>query len=262
MGITFTSGAYINFADGTNTILNVSKATVGVWFRRNGRPASYMSFMSKHSGVASFQGFGTYLDPSAGADQDKMHLYTKNAGGGIPVGLMTAPQNSFDGNWHLFSANLQTANGAQNDLYLDGGNKVSVNASAAWDMGGSFGLRFGMDIDTFWSAWDGSLAHGFFYNEILTDAEHMALGCGVSPLSIRPHALLVYLPMTGPNFVFNSIKNGLVEPTISGTLSQAAYDAPLAPLDGGFLFDRDWFEVSYPVGRKTRFNPVRSARRR
>lgn len=259
MGITFAAGAYIEQLN--QTPLNVLKATVGVWFRRSGRPASFQSFMSKHSSISSREGFGTYLDPSAGAGQDKMHVFGTAGGGASAFDISTTPQIVFDGNWHLFSANLQVTNGAANDLYLDGGNKVSANAAATWDLDAQ-PIRFGKDPDTFWTSWDGSLAHGFYYNEILTDAEHMALACGISPLYIRPHALLVYVPMIGPDFTANVQQiPSLAATTTSGTLTLASYEPPLGPVNEGFLFDRDWPTMTI-ISRRLHFTPIRSARRR
>lgn len=265
MAITFAAGAYVEV--GTNTVLEITKGTIGVWFRRLGRPASFQAFMSKHSSSSSNEGFGTYLDPSAGANQDKMHMYIKTTSGGTVVDLMTAPQVVFDGNWHLFSANLQIANASQQDLYLDGANKVSGNAAFAYDLGGSpQPVRFGRDNDTFWTSFDGSLAHGFYYNEMLTDAEHGALARGVSPLAIRPHALLIYIPMTGPGFIMNSsrLSSAVPAPTTSGTLSQAIYGPIIEPENEGFLFgDMKFSAMASSVNaRRPRFNAIRSARRR
>lgn len=229
MAITFTAGSFINQV--THTIFEITTGAVGVWWRRNGRPAgTQMEIMGKHSSLSSAEGFAFYLENTAGANQDTLNLYAKNSSQTLAFSIKHLSQVAFDGGWHLASANLRITNGATNDLYLDGIGKVSGTNSVGWDLGGvPQPLRLGKSNDTFWQSFDGSLAHAFYYNETLTDAEHLALASGVSPLLIRPHALLFYLPMTGPDFIKNSMD---VIPlsaalTTSGTLTQAALNPPI-----------------------------------
>lgn len=63
--------------------------------------------------------------------------------------------------------------------------------------------------------WDGSLAEFGYWNVILSADEFLALAKGVSPLLIRPTALIEYVPLIGPA---NSYVNGAT--TVTGTAIQ------------------------------------------
>lgn len=261
MGITFAAGAFV--AQATNTVIEGGTATVGIWFRRNGRPAGTQPLIfGKHSSIASAEGFGFYLENTAGANQDTLNLFAKSATQTQAFSIKAAPAIAFDGGWHLASGNLQVTSGAANDLYIDGGNKISANSGVNWDLTGQ-NIRLARSADTFWGNFDGSLAHAFLYKEILSDAEHRALAHGVSPLSIRPHALLWYLPLLGIDFIKNSIpSNVLAVPTTSGTLTNASIGESFGPFEDGFLFDLSIPMMKPGASASKKWHPIRSARRR
>lgn len=264
MGITFAAGAFISQA--TNAVLEFTTGTVGCWWRRNGRPAgSQPMFFGKHSSVSSAEGFGFYLENTVGANQDTLNIFGSNNSAVSAFSIKAAtPTTVWDGFWHMASANLNIGNATTQTLYVDGISRNTASSSRAWDVGGApQPLRLARSPDSFWGNFDGSLAHMFYYNEQLSDAEHMALYCGASPLSIRPHALIYYLPLTDLGSLINATMNpAVIAPTTSGTLSLADTGPPVAPPNEGFLFANMNFRAmrSTPIIR--RFTPIRSARRR
>lgn len=265
MAITFAAGAFVNVV--TNTILEFTVGTVGIWWRRSGIPSGNQPMIyGKHSSISSAEGFGFYLENTAGASQSALGVFgTNNSAASAFSFPSTAPKNAFDGYWHMASANLNIANGSTQSLYQDGIMRTTANASRAWDLGGApQPVRLARSPDTFWGSFDGSLAHMFYYNEQLTDAEHMALYNGVSPYAIRPHALLLYLPLTDVQALRNELAN--VEPfaTTSGTLTLADSNPPVQPIDGGLTFANMNFRgINSTAGvRVPHFNAIRSARRR
>lgn len=230
MAITFTSSAFIQRA---NSLTLDNNGSMGVWFRRSGRPSTpQMWVMGRGSSVSSAEGWGFYLEMTAGADQDKLFFFGKSATQVQRITLKSVAQTVFDGNWHCATCNVRVENAATCDLYYDGVKSTGTN-SASWDMQNQ-AVRFAKSADTFWSAFDGSLAGGFWYNEILTDMEHVLLAQGVSPLLIRPGALVLYVPMMDETQVQDWGKNALAL-TTSGTLSRAII-APPFETEGGQLF--------------------------
>lgn len=237
MALTFAAGAFVNII--TNTILEFTTGTVGIWFKRSGRPAGNQPVIfCKHSSISSAEGFAFYLENTVGANQDTVNLFGTNNSAQTAFSIKAAtPTTIWDGYWHMASANLNIANASTQTVYVDGLSRNTGVASRAWDLGGApQPVRLARSPDTFWGSFDGSLAHMFYYNEQLTDAEHMALYNGVSPYTIRPHALLLYMPLTDVQALRNSMSN--IEPfaTTSGTISLAADNPPVQPIDGGLTF--------------------------
>lgn len=232
MGITFASGAFIARANSTTLDANGS---MGVWFRRSGRPSSpQMWVMGRGSSISSAEGWGFYLEMTAGADQDKLFFFAKSATQVQRITLKSVAQTVFDGNWHCATCNVRVENAATCDLFYDGVKSTGTN-SASWDMQNQ-GVRFAKSADSFWQAFDGSQAGGFWYNEILSDMEHLLLSRGVSPLSIRPQALVLYVPMADETLVLDRGKNALAL-TTSGTLTRASFAPPIEYKECGELFD-------------------------
>lgn len=234
MAITFASSAFIARANSTSLDTNGS---MGCWFRRNGRPSTpQMWVMGRGSSISSAEGWGMYLEMTAGADQDKLFFFGKSATQVQRITLKSVAQTVFDGNWHCASCNVRVENAATCDLFYDGVKSTGTN-SASWDMANQ-GVRFAKSADTFWQGFDGSLSGGFWYNEILTDMEHYLLALGCSPLLIRPQALVLYVPMVDETQVLDLGKNMLAL-TTSGTLSLAAIASPFDTMNIKEFFDTE-----------------------
>lgn len=256
MAITFAAGALVDRANDTK--FDGAIGSVGVFFRRNSRPVgTQMSIFSRHAAITSGGGFNLFLETTVGANQDKFGVQIKNTGGTQTNLVYCASQVVFDGGWHLASINFNTANAAALDLYIDGGNKASGNNTAAWSFLAN-STRLARSLDAFWQSFDGSLAHAFWYTQTLTDAEHRALACGVSPYAIRPWALLMYLPLAGPLQIYDAGPNRFTT-TNSGTITLATVSPISEPLNEGWHYGE--YDDSTPgSGRRKFFTPMRSGR--
>jgi hypothetical protein len=168
---------------------NNSLRSYAVWTYRNGSGGG---------------GFGRLLDKfTADLDIERWYYdadtitYMRGWSGGA-VFWNTSPAPTIS-EWHHVGVSYDsgsTTNDAQ--IYFDGVAQTMndqtpsgsvTNSSEAYSIGnrGDDGAR----------AWDGMLAEFAAWNAILTADEFAALGKGVSPLTIRPAALVEYVPMIG-----------------------------------------------------------------
>lgn len=254
MGITFSSSGFIQRA--STTILDAN-GSMGVWFRRSGRPSGVQPWvMGRGSSISSAEGWGFYLENTAGADQDKLFFFAKSATQVQRITLKSVAQTVFDGNWHCASCDVRVENAATCNLFYDGVKSTGTN-SASWDMANQ-PVRFAKHVDTFWGAFDGSLSGAFWYNEVLTEMEHFLLSRGVCPLLIRPQNLVLYIPMADETQVFDWGKSALAL-TTGGTLSRATFSPPIDYTECGQLFDVERNAIIAPFARP-HYSAYRTAR--
>ena len=80
-------------------------------------------------------------------------------------------------------------------LYVDGVAEVANSANASLDMSGADNFYIGRDRTGRY--WDGAIAEAAAYSVALSAGEIASLAAGVSPLLVRPNALIGYWPLGG-----------------------------------------------------------------
>ena len=94
----------------------------------------------------------------------------------------------------------------------------------------SIGKRDNVSADrNFGSTGTGYLADVGIWNVALTDAEVLSLSKGVSPLKVRPSALVLYCPLYGGGSTEPNLISAATEPAIQGTLTQGPHPPILMP---------------------------------
>lgn len=78
----------------------------------------------------------------------------------------------------------------------------------------------------------GALAEAAVWNVALTDADMLALNAGVSPLKIRPDALVFYAPLFGRNSPENDVKSNARALAVTGSLPLQAHPRIFRPRKG------------------------------
>lgn len=119
---------------------------------------------------------------------------------------------------------------ADNDrrLYLNGGNKVTTTNSRV--PSGVNRTAIGVSLFTSpFSSPDANIGEAAIWNVALTDADVAALAKGVSPLLVRPSALVAYFPLVGNNSPENNLKSNSATMSITGALTKTAHPRILMP---------------------------------
>jgi hypothetical protein len=142
------------------------------------------------------------LANSAGGSTGEFGLGLSSTGAGIGANRVVAQVNGSNaavssasysqGNVWEHAAAVFSGNSAR-AAYLNGGNKGTVASSAT--PSGINEVFVGNDI--FGEYHDGAIADAAIWAAALDDAEVAALALGVSPLLIRPSALVAYWPLIG-----------------------------------------------------------------
>ena len=101
-----------------------------------------------------------------------------------------------DGNWHHIVFNKNAANGGANEIYVDGVQEVTANASGQFSqLGVGNSCYIGDNIDTFWNSYNGLIAEfAQWYYRKLTADEIVSLAKGFPPHLVARDALKHYAP--------------------------------------------------------------------
>ncbi len=182
--------------------VGTSKLTMSVWLKR-GEAADY----ERHMGGKATMDAGQVGLVAGARDDEEVEALVY--GGNNTHGGTIAPGGVFG--WHCYSVSI---NGATARVYLDGlqvGTTFAVGAgpwetTASWLLGGSRGST---DTPTeVWYPWKGWLDESTFWNDNLTDAEHLAL-CGtghpINPTAHSRAAALIHWYRHGDGDTFPTI---------------------------------------------------------
>ena len=125
------------------------------------------------------------------------------------------------------------ASHSSRSVYLDGGSKATETTTCAAGTVNVTSLGRLSRLSVPATYFSGRLAHAALWNVALTDDEVLALASKVSPLRIRPAALVGFWPLYGGASPEPDLSTGQHAMTVTGA-TQAAH-APVAPLLGGRL---------------------------
>lgn len=189
-----------------------TKRTIFVRVKRNGNSTSgtgYAAIAMKTSAVQWQEGI--YY-----GDSQSVYTYSHHFASSTPQWTWTCPST---GIWHTVGLSYDNSS-TSNDpvVYMDGSSvtvtEVVAPSGTPYIIGTSpwcFGNRYESG-----RVWNGDLQDGAIWTDILTADEHAALAAGVSPLLIRPDALVEYIDMG--ETLFSWVRSGM---SSSGTVVQA-----------------------------------------
>lgn len=180
-----------DFVRASNQFIECSTATVTAypitlsgWFKTDDLTTNQVVVANATSGT----GVGVYLifrgvsagDPISATDYDGSTSAQANSGGSVSANT-----------WYHGGA---VFNGASSrDVFLNG-TKTSNTTTTSTNLASTDRTNIGALISTN-SHFSGNLAEVGIWNVALTDAEMAILATGVSPLRVRPSALVFYAPM-------------------------------------------------------------------
>lgn len=205
-----------SFAGGTDTIRFIDDAsdhysvpgitgcTIAVRIKTTSAVANVQ--VVGHWTAASRQGFALLMS-SAGKIGQSCYNVTSNVGG---LASTTSVNN---GAWHTVFAVMRFANGALNEVFIDGVSEGTFNASALWGVAASNTFVMGDSLDAFWGSYTGELADVTYWSEPLTAGDAAAYHSGISGCRIQPTKLLLYTPLVRDTLC----RRGSVQTSISGT---------------------------------------------
>lgn len=98
------------------------------------------------------------------------------------------------GTWHSVGGTCTSS--TSRELWVDGSSVGTNTTSVTCPTINSFSIGF-LDRASPTNYFDGNMFWSAIWNEALTDTEHAALGAGINPLQIRPHALVAFVPLGG-----------------------------------------------------------------
>lgn len=201
--------------------------TLSIWCYRTADNTAYNRTFSK--GVSLVKTYGLFV--GAGGDLNKPFVLLNDGADRYAGPPATAPAAN---TWYHHGA---TWDGANLRNYVDGVETASSPSAATGTMGtNALNLAIGADPEEFAalqaSSFPGRLAEPAIWNVAASAGEMAALARGVSPLRIRPTALLGYWPLFGvgspePDYSGNG-NNG----TITGSVTQADHAPVQAPFGG------------------------------
>lgn len=180
-----------SFVRASNQFIECSTASVTAypitlsgWFKTDDLTVNQVVVANATSGT----GVGVYLivrgvtagDPLSATDYDGSTSAQANSGGSLSTNT-----------WYHGGA---VFNGASSrDVFLNG-TKTSNTTTTSTNLAGTDRTNIGALISTN-SHFSGNLAEIAIWNVALTDAEMAILATGVSPLRVRPSALVFYAPI-------------------------------------------------------------------
>lgn len=185
MARTFGGSDYIDIA--SDVLLNGPIYTVAFWMKTS--TGGQWEVVSRHDAFQSQNGFG--FSGSGGAP-NRMQFYQKT--GSTTYATADASANISDGNWHSVVGRGNRNAGGAIDLMVDGISATPASNTSAGSYN-SVPMRIGRSTDTFWANFTGDLGDFAYWNARLSDEECAAFCKGETPGSIRPGALLLWLPM-------------------------------------------------------------------
>ncbi len=203
--------------------------TLVSWFNPNTlTPAASatMVVLDNSAAAANRNSFLLYMDTSGHpVAQAADGTATQSSGNGATAANLNAWNHAaavFNGTTQLFSY----LNGALGGSNTGGSVRVpssldSITIGASWDTGPAVTRPF-----------TGDLAEAAVYNIALSAAEILALSKGLSPLKMRPEALVAYWPLVGNNSPENNLKSNAVTMSIVGSLSKSAHPRVILPKRG------------------------------
>lgn len=170
-----------------SAILTAAPLTIAGWFNPTDTTARYLAGLFNNASGSNRIG----LLWSGGTDSK---LYAQIQASGVLTNVATTVTAS-TGAWH--HVGLVKSGAAAHALYLDGGNKVTDATSST---------PTGLDATEFGTLNNGGSRSNYFngleaewgvWNVALSDLEFMILAAGISPLLVRPDALVFYAPLMG-----------------------------------------------------------------
>lgn len=101
-----------------------------------------------------------------------------------------------DGSWKNLIANFSLANGAANEMFVNGSSDGSGNSSNNWFMNAGDPLLLGDSFDAFWPTYVGDVADvGYWHGVHLNADDRAAYEAGIAPRHIKPAYLKVDAPL-------------------------------------------------------------------
>ena len=198
------SGAYAWTS--TSTDFDLATGAIFFWFRTV--QASNPIFLhGRASASSSFNGITIYLEGSGNnCVSAAMKATGSPGGGGTAVGTIVGN----DGGWHMAALNFNQANGAVNDLYVDGRHSASVTNGGSWTFSNQ-DLRWGKSLDSFWTPFVGQIDFGAWFSRNLDPSEWLELY--TNPYGwFQPPAIKRYNKL----WVFSTFNNSLILPATTG----------------------------------------------
>lgn len=147
-------------------------------------PLSWWTSSSRH-------GIGLLLNNTAGKLTTVCYQFSE----GVPQLVSTTTLN--DGNAHHIAFNYNRANGASNQLYVDGVQEAAGNSTFDWSASfGGIWVQCGKNADGFWGAYVGDIweVANWIGSQLSAD-EIAALAKGFSPKLIKREVLNLYAPL-------------------------------------------------------------------
>lgn len=186
----FSSGDYLEVPNDAS--LNSAIGTVSLWIKTSTSTAgTHATLVAKNTTAASRQGFHLYIENNQIAAQlkDAGMLMTTIA----PAGPLLN-----DGAWHHIA--FVYASGGTSEIYVDGV-LVSSSGTITFNITSAFPLRMGVNVDSFWGNYVGSMDEVAMWSRALSSAEiadiHLAqggtlAGIGTSTFTFTPDIVGTY----------------------------------------------------------------------
>jgi hypothetical protein len=201
--------------------LTATPLTIAGWFNPN-TSAGAICCLGNNSAINEF-----LLYANAGS----LYIYTKDNGGAGNVSVQASSSYS-TGVWSHAAAVWASA--TSRSIYLNGGSKASTGVTSVTPTGVN-ALFIGGQINggSLANQFDGLIAEIGIWNVALNDAEVAVLALGISPLLIRPEALVFYAPVSGgspePDFVSRKNLTLVGTPAVVAHPRMFAMTAPTTP---------------------------------
>ncbi len=161
---------YVNIADAPS--LNSTTGTWDFWVKTT-QSGNYVGFVGKADATTSLNGIIMQMDPTG-----LPRLEIKNQ---TQTTLLLGTTHLNDGQWHHFALTFQS--GGPAIMYVDGQQQATGTAPTF-----TFNpnpLRFGTQLDTFWTPYNGLLDEVQIFNRVLSAAEIQAINSAGSAGQIK-----------------------------------------------------------------------------
>lgn len=174
----------------TSSPTSVYPCTMAIWCRPTGAGGTSQALFSLKYSVAADDRDHATLTRDVGAAGKFLHYISDYYG----VAAYTQCAASYVvGQWHHVCAVMTST--TSRAIFMDGGNKATNTVTVAapgWDR-----VSVGHVPETTHYYGNADLAEAALWSIALTDADVALLGLGLSPLFVRPDALVFYAPLLG-----------------------------------------------------------------
>ena len=221
----FSAGNYLEVPHSASLIS--STGTISLWIKTSTSTAgSTASLISKNTTAASREGFHLYIESNQIAGQ------RKDAGSGITTIAPAGPLLN-DGAWHHIV--FVYTSGGTSEIYVDGV-MVSSSSTIPFTPTSAFPLRIGLNVDSFWGNYVGSMDEVGMWSRALSSAEidniYLAQGGTIAGLG---SSTFTFTPDVVGTYTINLAVSGSVNTNADAVISLPSSGGGGLPGQGGSL---------------------------